>query len=200
MKVSVLLSNFVAKTCLCSFWWLYLSLCFAVMFTISPELGHHSVQHQCWVVTEVIIVWSLHFTKDDWWTEATTESTNHQKVEATNFVETHEVKKATSFEKLHEMKKEKKKEHLRQPIASQFKSEDISCVEKHYLPQNTKHLKGKKRRKGNIWKRWVCLFFCWSNIFFSEKKCISMVEWRKKKISTVGVKNIITSSATSSSF
>ena len=43
------------------------------------------------------------------WTEATTESTKHQKVEATSFDETCEVKKATSFEKLHEMKKEKRK-------------------------------------------------------------------------------------------
>ena len=45
------------------------------------------------------------------------------------------------------MMKEKKKGHLRQPIVSPFKSEDISCVKKHYLPQNTKHLievKGKK--------------------------------------------------------
>ena len=84
------------------------------------------------------------------WTEPTTESTKHQKVEATSFDETCEVKKATNFEKLHEMKKEKKKEHLRQAIASHFRSEDISCVEKHYLPQNTKHLKGKKRQKGNI--------------------------------------------------
>jgi len=42
------------------------------------------------------------------------------------------------------MKKEKKKEHLRQAIASHFRSEDISCVEKHYLPRNAKHLKGKK--------------------------------------------------------
>ena len=69
---------------------------------------------------------------------------------STSFDETCEVKKATNFEKLHEMKKEKKKEHLRQAIASHFRSEDISCVEKHYLPQNTKHLKGKKRQKGNI--------------------------------------------------
>ena len=44
------------------------------------------------------------------WTEGTTESTKHQKVEATSFDETCEVKKATSFEKLHEMKKEKKKD------------------------------------------------------------------------------------------
>ena len=71
------------------------------------------------------------------WTEGTTESTKHQKVEATSFDETCEVKKATNFEKLHEMKKEKKKEHLRQSIVSHFGSEDISCVEKHYLPQNT---------------------------------------------------------------
>ena len=42
------------------------------------------------------------------WTEATTESTKHQRVEATSFDGTFEVKKATSFEKLHEMKKEKK--------------------------------------------------------------------------------------------
>ena len=82
---------------------------------------------------------------------STTESTKHEKVEATSFEETCEVKKATSFEKLHEMKKEKKKkEHLRQPIVFHFRSEDISCVEKHYLPQNTKRLKGKKRQKGNI--------------------------------------------------
>ena len=46
------------------------------------------------------------------------------------------MKKATSFQKLHEMMKEKKKGHLRQPIVSPFKSEDISCVEKHYLQQN----------------------------------------------------------------
>ena len=44
------------------------------------------------------------------------------------------------------MKKEKKKEHLRQQIVLHFRSEDISFVEKHYLPQNTKHLKGKKRQ------------------------------------------------------
>ena len=43
------------------------------------------------------------------WTEATTESTKHQKVEATSFDETCEVKKATSFEKLHGMKKAKRK-------------------------------------------------------------------------------------------
>ena len=43
------------------------------------------------------------------WTEPTTESTKHQKVEATSFDETCEVKKATSFEKLHEMKKKKRK-------------------------------------------------------------------------------------------
>ena len=84
------------------------------------------------------------------------------------------------------MKKEKKKEHLGQQIVFHFRSEDISFVEKHYLPQNTKHLKGKKRQKGNIWKRWIVAFFLyWSNIFFFlEKKCISTVEW-KKKISTV---------------
>ena len=74
------------------------------------------------------------------WTEATTESTKHQKVEATSFDETCEVKKATNFEKLHDMKKEKKKEHLRLAISSHFRRKDISCVEKHYLPQNTKHL------------------------------------------------------------
>ena len=44
------------------------------------------------------------------------------------------------------MKKEKK-EHLRQQIVFHFRSEDISFVEKHYLPQNTKHLKGKKKGK-----------------------------------------------------
>ena len=43
------------------------------------------------------------------WTERTTESTKHQKVEATSFDETCEKKKATSFEKLHEMKKKKRK-------------------------------------------------------------------------------------------
>ena len=55
-KVSVLLCNFVAKTYLCSFYWLYLSLCFVLMFIISAELGHHSCfisaelgHHQCWV-------------------------------------------------------------------------------------------------------------------------------------------------------
>ena len=42
------------------------------------------------------------------WTEATTESTKHQKVEATSFGETCEEKKATSFEKLHEMKEKRK--------------------------------------------------------------------------------------------
>ena len=55
------------------------------------------------------------------WTEATTESTKHQKVEATSFDETCEVKKATNFEKLHDMKKEKKKEHLRLAISSHFR-------------------------------------------------------------------------------
>ena len=39
------------------------------------------------------------------WTEATTESTKHQKVEATNFVETYEVKKATTFGETHDVKK-----------------------------------------------------------------------------------------------
>ena len=43
------------------------------------------------------------------WTEGTTESTKHQKVEATSFDETCEVKKATSFDKLHEVKKAKRK-------------------------------------------------------------------------------------------
>ena len=42
------------------------------------------------------------------WTEDTTESTKHQKVEATSFGETCEEKKATSFEKLHEMKEKRK--------------------------------------------------------------------------------------------
>ena len=42
------------------------------------------------------------------WTEATTESTKHQKVEATSLGETCEEKKATSFEKLHEMKEKRK--------------------------------------------------------------------------------------------
>ena len=42
------------------------------------------------------------------WTEGTTESTKHQKVEATSFGETCEEKKATSFEKLHEMKEKRK--------------------------------------------------------------------------------------------
>ena len=89
------------------------------------------------------------------WT--TTESTKHKKVEATSFDETCEEKKATSFEKLHEMKK---KEHLRQPIVFHFRSEDISCVEKHYLPQNTKHLKGKKKAKRQHLKTMDCdLFF-----------------------------------------
>ena len=80
------------------------------------------------------------------WTKATAESTKHQKDEATSFYEICEVKKASSFEKLHEMKKEKKKQQLKQPIVNHFGSEDISCVEKHYLPQNTKRLKGKKRQ------------------------------------------------------
>ena len=62
------------------------------------------------------------------WTEGTTESTKHRKVEA------------TSFEKLHEMKKEKKKEHLRQTIVFHFRSGDISCVKKHHLPQKHKTL------------------------------------------------------------
>ena len=79
-----------------------------------------------------------------------TESTKHKKVEATSFDEIYEMKKTTSFEKLYEMKKEKRKEHRSQPIVSHFRSKDISCVEKHYLLQNTKHLKGKKRQKGNI--------------------------------------------------
>ena len=58
-----------------------------------------------------------------------TESTKHQKVEATSFDETCEVKKATNFEKLHEMKKEKKKEHLRLAIASHFRRQDmIHCT------------------------------------------------------------------------
>ena len=43
------------------------------------------------------------------WTEAITESTKHQKDEATSFDEICEVKKATSFEKLHEMKEDKRK-------------------------------------------------------------------------------------------
>ena len=64
--------------------------------------------------------------------------------------ETYDVKKANSFEKFLEMKKGTTKEHLRQQIVLHFRSEDISFVEKHYLPQNTKHLKGKKRQKGNI--------------------------------------------------
>ena len=51
--------------------------------------------------------------------------------------ETYDVKKANSFEKFLEMKKGKKKEHLRQQIVLHFRSEDISFVEKHYLPQNT---------------------------------------------------------------
>ena len=42
------------------------------------------------------------------WTEATTESNKHQKLEATSFGETCEEKKATSFEKLHEMKEKRK--------------------------------------------------------------------------------------------
>ena len=42
------------------------------------------------------------------WTEATTESTKHQKVVATSFGETCEEKKATNFEKLHEMKEKRK--------------------------------------------------------------------------------------------
>ena len=84
------------------------------------------------------------------WTERTTESIKHQKVEATSFDETCEVKKATNFEKLHDVKKEKKKEHLRLAISSHFRRKDISCVEKHYLPQNTKHLKGKKGKKATF--------------------------------------------------
>ena len=82
------------------------------------------------------------------------------------------------------MKKEKKKEHLRQPIVFHFRSEDISCVEKHYLPQNTKRLKGKKRQKGNIWKRWiVTFFFCWSKcfLFFRKKTYINGGVRKKKK-------------------
>ena len=51
--------------------------------------------------------------------------------------ETYDVKKVNSFEKFLEMKKGKKKEHLRQQIVLHFRSEDISFVEKHYLPQNT---------------------------------------------------------------
>ena len=43
------------------------------------------------------------------WTEGTTESTKHQKVEATSFDETCEMKKATSSEKFHEVKKAKRK-------------------------------------------------------------------------------------------
>ena len=67
--------------------------------------------------------------------------------------------KSNQFWKVTWDEKEKKKEHLRQPIVFHFRSEDISCVEKHYLPQNTKRLKGKKRQKGNIWKRWIVAFF-----------------------------------------
>ena len=77
------------------------------------------------------------------------------------------------------MKKEKKKEHLRQQIVFHFRSEDISFVEKHYLPQNTKHLKGKKKAKRQHLKTMDCgLFFSSEAIssFFKEKKCISTVE------------------------
>ena len=42
------------------------------------------------------------------WTEATTESTKHQKVEAISFGETCEEEKATSFERLNEMKEKRK--------------------------------------------------------------------------------------------
>ena len=95
------------------------------------------------------------------WTEATTESTKHQNVEATSFGETCKEKKATNFEKL-TCDGGKKKEHLRPPIVSHFRSKDIYCVEKQYLPQSTKHLKGKKRQKGNIWTRWIRGTLPWS--------------------------------------
>ena len=103
------------------------------------------------------------------WTEATTESTKHQKVEATCFDETSEVKKATSFEKLHEMKKEKKKEHLRQPIASQFKSEDILCPKTLFTTKH-KTLKRQKKAKRQHLKTMDC------GLLFFGKKCISTVE------------------------
>ena len=76
-----------------------------------------------------------------------------------------------------------KKEHLRPPIVSHFRSEDISCVEKHYLPQNTKHLKGKKKQKGNIWKWLIVAFFSNEAIystFFSKKKT-EYQRWSEKK-------------------
>ena len=148
-KVSVLLCNFVAKTYLCSFYWLYLSLCFVLMFIISAELGHHSClisadwSHHSQVINglyylKVIIVSSRHFTKDDWWTEPTTESTKHQEVEATNFVETHEVKKATSFEKLHEMKDKRKNIWDRQSfLTSEAKIYLVSKNIIYHKTQNT---------------------------------------------------------------
>ena len=90
--------------------------------------------------------------------------------------------KSNQFWKVTWDEKEKKKEHLRQPIVFHFRSEDISCVEKHYLPQNTKRLKGKKRQKGNIWKRWiVTFFFCWSKCFLFFRKKMYINGGVKKK-------------------
>ena len=73
------------------------------------------------------------------WTEATTESTKHQKVEATSFDEICEVKKATSFEKLHEMKKEKRKNIWDSQLY--FTSElKIYLVSKNIIYHKTKYI------------------------------------------------------------
>ena len=56
-------------------------------------------------------------------------------------------KKATGLDETHEVIKEKKKQHLRQHIVLHSRSDDISFVENHFLPQNTKYLKGKIRQK-----------------------------------------------------
>jgi len=55
------------------------------------------------------------------------------------------------------VKKEKKKEHLRQQIVFHPRSEYPYFVEKHYLPQNTKHLKKAKKSKKATMD--CCVFF-----------------------------------------
>ena len=77
--------------------------------------------------------------------------------------ETYDVKKATGLDETHEVIKEKKKQHLRQHIVLHSRSDDISFVENHFLPQNTKYLKGKIRQH------------------LKQTVCMKYMTWKRKK-------------------
>ena len=90
----------------------------------------------------------------------TTESTKHQKVEATSFDETCEIKKANNFEKLHEMKKEKKERTSETANCISLQKRRYIFCRKTLFTTKHKTLKRQKKAKMQHLKTMDCgLFF-----------------------------------------